>query len=168
MVVGSKSMHIQTVAQENMCGSQESVWAVITDFARFPSFFNGFVVIPSVERVEVLYEEPVAGGKRLVHNSDGSVLEEELLVFTPSSEHRYRLFGGFTFPFSWMIHEAQATWSCSKVSDTQTRVSWTYRFHVRSLLLAPLTYVVVKLFFTRAMSLCLQSMSKACAQEFTT
>ena len=161
-------MHIETVAQENMCGNQESVWSVVTDLTRFPSFFDGFVVIPSVERIDVLYDEPISGGKRKVHNSDGSILEEELLDFTPHSEHRYRLCGGFTFPFSWMIHGAEATWICSKVSDTQTNVVWTYRFHVRSRLLSPLTYIVVKLFFAKAMSLCLQSMAKACSQEFTT
>ena len=154
-------MKIETVAQEKMCGSQENVWSVITDFARFPSFFNGFLVIPSVERVEVLYEEPIPGGKRRIHNSDGSVLEEELLVFTPNSEHRYRLYGGFTFPFSWMIHGAEATWMCSRISDTESNVSWTYQFHVRSKFLAPLTYIVVKVFFTRAMSLCLRAMAKA-------
>lgn len=161
-------MHIETAAQEVMCGSQESVWAVVTDLTRFPSFFDGFLVIPSVEKIDVLYEEPVAGGMRKVHNSDGSVLEEEILVFAAPVEHRYRLCGGFTIPFSWMIHGAQATWICSKVSDTQTSVSWTYRFHIRSRILAPLTYVVVKLFFTRAMSLCLKSMAKVCEQELTT
>ena len=167
-VVGSKLMYIETVAQENMCGTQESVWSVVTDLTRFPSFFDGFMVIPSVKQIEVLYEEPIPGGKRKVYNSDGSILEEELLVFTSPVEHQYRLYGGFTFPFSWMIHEAYGTWSFSKLSDTQTSVAWTYRFHVRSRLLAPLTYLVVKLFFTKAMSLCLKSMARTCAQEFTT
>ena len=161
-------MHIETAAQEVMWGSQESVWSVVTDLTRFPSFFDGFLVIPSVEKIDVLYEEPVVGGMRKVHNSDGSVLDEELLVFTAPVEHRYRLCGGFTIPFSWMIHGANATWICSKVSDTQTSVLWTYRFHIRSRILAPLTYVVVKLFFARAMLLCLKSMAKACEQELTT
>ena len=161
-------MHIETAAQEVMCGNQEGVWSVVTDLTRFPSFFDGFLVIPAVQKIEVLYEEPVPGGMRKVHNSDGSVLDEELLVFTAPVEHRYRLCGGFTFPFSWMIHGAQGTWTFSQVSDTHTSVSWTYRFHIRSRILAPLTYVVVKLFFTRAMSLCLTSMAKACEQELTT
>ena len=167
MVVGSPLMHVETVAQEKMRGSQESVWSLVTDLDRFPSFFDGFVVIPSVERIEVLYEEPLPGGQRRVHNSDGSVLDEELLVFTPNSEQQYRLCGGFTFPFSWMIYGAEATWLCSRVSDTETNVSWSYRFQVRSRILFPLTYVVVKLFFTRAMSLCLKSMAKACEKQFT-
>ena len=71
-------MHIETAAQEVMCGSQESVWSVVTDLTRFPSFFDGFLVIPAVQKIEVLYEEPIAGGMRKVHNRWG--VEELLLL----------------------------------------------------------------------------------------
>ena len=161
-------MYFEVSVQKNMQGNQEEVWSLVTDLERFPSFFNGFVVIPSVERIEVLYKEPFLGGQRRVHNSDGSVIEEEIISFTPHSEQQYRLCGGFSVPFSWMIYGAEATWLCTVISETETNVSWKYRFHVRSLLLAPLTFIVVKLFFVRAMWLCVQSMAKACTEQFTT
>ena len=161
-------MHIETVAQEVMCGSQESVWSVVTDLTRFPSFFDGFLIIPSVEKIEVLYQEPIRGGVRRVHNSDGSILEEELLVFTPCSEHGYRLCRGFSFPFSWMIYDAEATWFFTTISETKTKVCWTYRFRILSRLLSPLTYLVVKVFFSRAMNRCLKSMANECSRLSTT
>ena len=151
-----------------MHGSAESVWSVITDLKRFPSFFDGFFLIPGVERIEVLYDEPTPGVKRMIHNSDGSVIEEELILLSPHREHRYRLCSGFTIPFSWMIHGAEANWICTEDQENSIDVAWTYRFHVRSMFLAPLTYIVIKLFFSRAMQRCLDAMAQACTTEFTT
>ena len=161
-------MDIDVTAHACMHGTRESVWSVVSDLKRFPSFFDGFFLIPGVNQVDVLYDEPIPGGKRKIHNSDGSILEEELIVLTPYREHRYRLCSGFTVPFSWMIHGAEATWLCVPHEGKGIDVSWNYRFHVRSVILAPLTYIVITLLFSRAMQRCLDAMSVAVTEESTT
>jgi hypothetical protein len=148
-----------------MPGTIESVWTVATDSERFPSFFDGFAIIPSVDRVEPLYETPKVGKKRRIHNSDGSVLEEEIVVFSPSQEHRYRLISGFTFPFSWMVHGAEGVWTFQACTEGGVNVEWRYTFHVRALLLSPLTYLVAHLFFYRAMLRCMEKMAMVTAQD---
>ena len=158
-------MKIQTTACVVMPGSTESGWTVATDSKRFSSFFDGFVIIPSVDRIEPLYEIPKAGEMRRIHNSDGSVLDEEIIAFSPSKEHRYRLVAGFTFPFSWMVHGAEGVWRFYPRTEGGVDVEWAYTFHVRSLVLSPLTYLVTHLFFYRAMLRCMEKMAMATAEE---
>src|SRR5690606_26310579 len=61
-----------------------------------PKLLRGWGPVPGVERAELLDEGDYAVGKtRRIHNTDGSSLNEEILLHEPPSAHSYRLYGGF-------------------------------------------------------------------------
>jgi len=156
-------VNISTAVSQIFDASLATAWEVAIDSSQFPSFFDGFVLIPAVEKIELFYENPKVGGKRKVHNSDGSILDEEILVFSPQAEHSYQL-SGFRFPFSWMVATASGSWVFEQRED-KTLVSWTYRFTTASWLLAPITYLVVHIFFRTAMARCLKKMADYCQES---
>ena len=157
-------MNIRTSAHCRFEGSPQEVWDIITDMERFPHFFDGYGLIPAVVRIELQYENPAIGERRLVHSSDGGIVTEEILAFVPQVEHRYRLIDGFAPPFSWMVSSAEGTWRIEDREDG-VHVTWDYLFVVRSLLLVWLTAPVVWVFFRGAMQRCLDKMAKECSSS---
>ena len=156
---GMIAMHIHIAAKQNFETTIEKAWDLSTDLSQFSSFFPGYLLIPAVKDIELLYQEPHVGGKRLVHNADGTTLEEEILIFAPYEKHSYSLYG-FVFPFSWLVSLGKGTWTYEKKAD-QTLVTWKYDFTVRSLLLAPLTHILLHLFMQKAMAQCLRNMARS-------
>jgi len=150
-------MQIQIAVNQNFETTIEKTWDLSTDLLQFPSFFPGYLLIPAVKEIELLYQEPHVGGKRLVYNADGTTLEEEILLFAPYEKHSYSLYG-FVFPFSWLVSLGKGTWTYEKSAE-QTLVTWEYQFTIRSLLLTPLTYMLLHLFMKKAMAQCLRNMA---------
>jgi hypothetical protein len=154
-------MKVETRASVTVPVAREQAFALATDMANFHRYFKGSGPIPSVRKV-VWHPgaQPVPGAKRDVHNSDGSVIVEELLELTVPARHRYRLVSGFKPPFSWLVEFAEGDWRFTP-ETTGTRIDWHYVFQLRSPLALPVALPIVKIFFRRAMQDCLESMRKA-------
>lgn len=152
-------MQVTTRAAVSVAAPIERVFALATDIENFHRYFSGCGPIPAVNKV-VWHPgaRPLPGHQRDVHNSDGSVLVEELLELTPNTRHRYRLLGGFKPPFSWMVAHADGDWHFEREA-AGTRVTWDYAFVLRSPLALPVVGPVVRIFFQRAMQGCLDAMA---------
>jgi hypothetical protein len=146
-------MQVSTRASVMAAAPVEQAFELATDSPNFPQYFKGCGPIPAVLKVEWQ-----AGALRNVHNSDGSVIVEQLLELTAPERHRYRLLSGFKPPFSWLVAFAEGDWRFTPV-DGGTRIDWHYRFELRSPLAWPVVFPIVRLFFGRAMQDCLDAMA---------
>jgi hypothetical protein len=152
-------MQITTQASVTVAAPVQQAFALATDSPSFPQYFKGYGPIPAVLKVEWQPgARPVPGALRNVHNSDGSVIVEQLLELTAPERHRYRLLGGFKPPFAWMVAFAEGDWRFTPV-DGGTRIDWHYSFTLRSPVAWPVVFPVVRLFFGRAMQDCLDAMA---------
>lgn len=132
------------------------VFAAATDVANLPRTFVGAGPIPAVREAELITPGPLRSGSvRRIKNSDGSVIDEQVLALEAPSRHDYRLPGGFSFPFSLLVREAESRWRFSEAEGGGTTVDWTYRFTLTTPLVAPLVLPLIKVFFARAMRNCL-------------
>jgi hypothetical protein len=138
--------------------AREEAFALMSDLDQFPQLFTGFGPIPKVVRCELVTPLPVAAGsKRLISNSDGSVLEEIVELHEEGKEQRYRIEKGFVPPFSFLIAAAVGHWTFVSEGEN-TRVGWTYRFELTSSLALPIASFIVHVLFKRAMMRCLRNM----------
>ncbi len=151
-------MKIETKASVIVPATAERAFALATDMPNFPRYFKGSGPIPAVLRVEWHPgAQPVPGARRNVHNSDGSIVVEELLELATSKRHRYRLVSGFKPPFSLMVAYAEGDWGFTP-EGKGTRIDWHYVFYLRSALALPVVAPIIKIFFRRAMQDCLDAM----------
>lgn len=152
-------MQVRTRASVMVAAAAEQAFALATDLPEFHRYFRGSGPIPAVQKV-VWHPgaQPLPGARRDVHNSDGSVIVEELLELNPPERHRYRLLSGFKPPFSWMVEYAEGDWRFTRESGG-TRIDWYYAFQLRSPLALPVVFPIVKIFFRRAMQDCLDTMA---------
>jgi hypothetical protein len=158
-------MQIETRASVTVPVGAARAFALATDLENFHRYFRGSGPIPAVTRVAWHPgARPVPGARRDVHNSDGSVILEELQELDPPRRHRYRLLGGFKPPFSWLVEYAEGDWHFTP-QGTGTRIDWDYAFVLRTPLALPVVAPVVKLFFRRAMQDCLDAMRAALVSE---
>ena len=141
--------------------SRGDAFALMSNLEQFPKFFTGFGPIPKVVSCELVTPLPVrVGSKRLISNGDGSVLEEIVEIHEEDKEQRYRIEKGFVPPFSILISAAVGHWTFVSEGE-HTRVGWTYRFELSSVLAIPIAGVIVHFLFKRAMARCLSNMQKA-------
>jgi hypothetical protein len=149
--------YVETIAELMLPCDSESAFRIAGDLERFPEFFTGFGPIPKVVRCELITPLPVqVGSQRLISNGDGSVLEESVEIYEPGAEHRYRIEKGFVPPFGWLIRAAIGHWTFVGVG-AETRVTWRYRFELRSVVAIPIAGLIVHVFFKRAMLRCLRN-----------
>ncbi len=152
-------MQVDTRASVSVAAPVERAFDLATDSPSFPQYFHGCGPVPAVLKVEWQPDaRPVPGALRNVHNSDGSIIVEQLLELTAPERHRYRLLRGFKPPFSWMVEFAEGDWRFVP-EGSGTRIEWNYCFKLRSPLAWPLVYPIVRLFFHRAMQDCLDAMA---------
>lgn len=138
-----------------------AVFDKAVDVAMLPRTFVGAGPIPSIREAALLTPGPLrAGSVRRIKNSDGSVIDEQILAVESPSRHDYRLPGGFAFPFNLLVKEATSRWSFHDAADGGTTIAWTYHFTLTSPLAAPVVLPLIKLFFARAMKNCLQRLSE--------
>jgi hypothetical protein len=152
-------MLVKTRASVTVPAAAEQAFGLATDLSNFHHYFKGSGPIPAVLKVQWHPgAQPVPGARRDVHNSDGSVIVEELLELTMPVRHHYRLLSGFKAPFSWMVEYAEGDWHFTRQGGG-TQIVWDYSFQLRSLLAWPVVFPIVRIFFTRAMQDCLESMT---------
>lgn len=151
-------MAIHLTARQRFTAPAAAAFALSIDARRFPALFPGYGPIPAIRRVE-LQGIAAVGTKRQIHNSDGSVLDEEILQLDAPHRHRYRL-GGFRAPFAWLVREGEADWQF-RDDGAGTTVEWHYRFEPASTLAQPFAALLLHGFMQRAMQRCLGKMSEA-------
>lgn len=137
------NLHTQTSATAS--GKPDAVFGRAIDSARFPAMYLAFGPIPAIVGVDELGAGPALGSKRRVKMSDGSAIEEELVVFERPTRYGYRWLTRPKPPFGWLIAGAVADWTFSPDGDG-TRVDWGYTFTLTSPLAAPLALIVMAIF----------------------
>lgn len=152
-------MTIHLVARQRFTAPASAAFALSVDSQRFPALFPGYGPIPAIRRVE-LHGVAAAGTKRQIHNSDGSVLDEEILELDAPHRHRYRL-SGFRAPFAWLVRQGEADWQF-RDEDGGSRVEWHYRFEPASALARPFAALLLRGFLQPAMQRCLRRLDEAC------
>jgi len=151
-------MQLHTQATVTTAMTPGQAYAQATDAASFSRYFKGAGPVPAVNNVEWESAAQGVGARRRVHNSDGSIIIEEVLELSAPRRHRYRLVSGFKPPFSWMVKWAEGDWRFTP-EGAGTRIEWHYYFELRSVAVAPLVLPIVHVFFRRAMQDCLQAMA---------
>lgn len=151
-------MPIHLTARQRFAAPATAAFALSIDAQRFPALFRGYGPIPAIRRVE-LHGVAAVGTKRQIHNSDGSVLDEEILELDAPRRQRYRL-GGFRAPFAWLVRAGEADWQF-RDDATGSTVEWHYRFEPASALARPFAALLLRGFMQRAMQRCLGKMGEA-------
>ncbi len=115
---------------------------------QMPKLLRGWGPVPAVERAELLDGGELAPGKvRRIHNSDGSSLDEEILVHDPPRAHGYRLCGQFRGIAKLLVREGRGDWTFTEIDATHTQVTWRYAFTLTSVLAWPLGLAMMKVAF---------------------
>lgn len=148
-------LHTQATVTASITPAQ--AYALATDAASFSRYFKGCGPVPAVKKVEWESAAQGVGARRRVHNSDGSVIIEEVLELSAPTRHRYRLVSGFKPPFSWMVKWAEGDWHFTP-EGAGARIDWNYYFELRSAAMLPLVLPIAKIFFRQAMQNCLEAM----------
>lgn len=150
-------MRIMCEAQQTMPCGPHAVFALMVDPDRFPSMFEGYGPIPAIRSVTL--DAPLAvGATRRIHNTDGSILTEQVTALDRPVRHAYTLVG-FRPPFSWLVTRGESDWTLS-TREPGTHVRWIYDFTLTNALAYPLASVVLKFFMSRAMQRCLDNMAR--------
>lgn len=157
-------MTLHLTARQHIAASAATAFALSIDPQRFPALFPGYGPIPAIRQVELL-GVAAAGTRRRIQNSDGSVLDEEILELDAPHRHRYRL-GGFRAPFAWLVRQGEADWLFRDEADG-CAVEWHYRFEPASALARPFAALLLHGFMQKAMQRCLQRLDQACRQLST-
>jgi hypothetical protein len=116
--------------------------------------FPGKGPIPGVISAQVVGGGPIArGAVRRVKTKDGNELDETYIQFDPPTGYAYEM-SKFKLPLSLLMRKATGTWRFSPEAGG-TRIHWTYSVELPSVLAAPFTALIVKVFMKDAMDLCL-------------
>jgi hypothetical protein len=131
-----------------VAAAAEAVFDHAFDPEHLAALLGGWGPVPAVARVDRLDAGPYAiGSKRRIHNSDGSVLDEEVLVHEPPRRHGYRLFGEFGGLAKLLVREGRGDWEFHPTDAGETLVRWRYEFTLTTPLAWPLGVVMMKVAF---------------------
>lgn len=148
-------MKVWTEAHVEIARPAEAVFDHAVDPLKMPGLFVGYGPIPGIREVEIEGGGPPrAGVLRRVTNSDGSVVEEELVALARPHRQAYRLLRGFRPPFSWLVRAGEGEWTFTS-TDSGTEVSWRFGFELTTSLAWPLASVLLHTAFRAAMRRCL-------------
>jgi hypothetical protein len=127
--------------------------------ATLPRTFRGFGPIPAILRVSVEGGGPiVVGAVRLIEASDKSTMRELVTAHEPPWLHAYGL-EGIAPPLSLLVRRGESEWRFEDINDGRgTRMTWTYRFHLTTPLVFPLTFPLLKIFMHGALRRCLENL----------
>lgn len=84
-------------------------------------------LIPSIDSTSNQEAWFYPGMHRVVHFTDGSTSQEELLSITPSSGFTYKV-TGFTSSLRRLIKQINGSWTFVEREDGHIHIEWTYEF----------------------------------------
>ena len=151
-------MQIQTNAQITIHAAIEDVFDTSIDCQNLPKFFSGYRDIPAIESAKTLDELPLhSGSRRIVANSDGSVIEEVIVTLERPHIQEYQLTKGLKPPFSWLVTGASGKWLYETL-ENNTRITWEFNFEIPHILAYLIFQIVVKSPFQKAQAICLEKL----------
>ena len=115
--------------------------------------FRGYGPIPGITSIHQAEKGDQAGAIRVVHNSDGSRIEEEITDWREPELFAYRMVRGIRYPFRLLVNGGEGEWRFEP-QESGALVSWTFAWNLTSLIAWPLTRLVA-IFFCKAMDDCL-------------
>ena len=132
----------------------------MTSLSNLPKVFRGFGPIPAIIKAEMVDGgEMREGGVRRIENSDGSVIDEEIITFNKTGRQTYRLVRGFKFPISLLIESGGGDWKFTATAKG-TRIDWEFYFMLTSGLFYPVGLLLVQVFMQTAMQQCLDNIQE--------
>jgi uncharacterized protein YndB with AHSA1/START domain len=141
-----RAMKLCTTASITVAKPRAQVFEFCTKNDTFERLLRPLGPIAGIRKAELHAGQTLQpGARRTITMTDGSVLEEEVLDYTPPSRHRYRWTEGVKPPFSWLVKSGTGCWDFSEI-DGGTRVDWSYVFELRSPLAYPLARPIIPLF----------------------
>jgi len=156
-------MKIAIRTQVHIDRSPAEVFDVAADYRSWPRLIQKVAVIPGVVGAEMLNgADPGPGAHRLLSMSDGSSVEEEILIFNRGVEHRYHWVRPPAPPLSLVLRSGEASWRFDP-SGSGTKVSWDYELGLSSPAVYPIGLLVAR-FFKRWMEQNLQVLKSTLAQ----
>lgn len=153
-------MLVKTNALVEVSASPEIVFDFVTSLSNLPKVFRGFGPIPAIIKAEMVDGgEMREGGVRRIENSDGSVIDEEIITFNKTGRQTYRLVRGFKFPISLLIESGGGDWKFTATAKG-TRIDWEFYFMLTSGLFYPVGLLLVQVFMQTAMQQCLDNIQE--------
>ena len=110
----------------------ERVFDFITRPDSVAKTFKGHGPVPVATKSELVDGPMRVGAIRRVTNSDGSVIDEEILELERPRIQRYRLLGGFRGAAKLAVRGAHGSWLLEPTA-TGTLITWTFTFDIRPL-----------------------------------
>ncbi|WP_293349629.1 MULTISPECIES: SRPBCC family protein [unclassified Microcoleus] len=158
-------MLVKTNALVEIPASPEIVFDFVTSLSNLPKVFRGFGPIPAIVKAEMADGgEMREGGVRRIENSDGSVIDEEMISFQKPERQSYRLVRGFKFPISLLIESGGGDWKFT-ATEKGTRIDWEFYFMLTSPVLYPVGLLLVQVFMQKAMQQCLDNIQQSLASQ---
>jgi hypothetical protein len=149
------NMEVRTHATVSVAVSPATAFVVATDLETLPQVFLGCGPIPAIVRAEMEDGGKMQEGSvRLVHNSDGSTVYEEITALRKPHHQGYRLVRGFRPPFTYLVHHATGDWHFTSIPEG-TQIHWEFRFALTTPLAYPIMVLIGRFFFQRAQQECL-------------
>jgi hypothetical protein len=124
-------MRIQTRASIEIPAAPERVFDLVVDHGNSPRFFRRWGPIPGVVRCAALAESGAGRLRRTLELTDGSTLEEEILMLARPHSYQYRWLNPPAAPLNLVVRTAETHWAFQALQSGQTRVVWTYDFELR-------------------------------------
>ena len=153
-------MAVTTEVAETIDAPPEVVFDLGTPAEMLPRLFRGYGPIPGIAKAEIVGGgELKAGAIRRITNTDGSVIDEEIIELRRPEKHVYRLIRGFKFPFSLLVRGADSDWTFS-AAGAGTRVAWRFSFVPTTPLVSPVVGLIARRFFRRAQAECLTNLKQ--------
>lgn len=151
-------MQIQTNAQTMIHADIEDVFDASIDCQNLPKFFSGYRDIPAIKSAKTLDGLPLhQGSHRIITNSDGSVIEEVIVMLERPHIQEYQLIKGFKPPFSWLVNGARGKWLYETL-DNSTLITWQFEFEIPHILAHLIFHIAVKASFQKAQIICLENL----------
>jgi hypothetical protein len=139
-------MDIRLVESVVIEATRDRVFAFVTQPDAPARTFRGHGPVPAAVRAEIEGGGPLrVGAIRKVHNSDGSVVDEEIVALDAPARQAYRLVRGIKAPLSWLVRGAHGDWRLDG-DGARTRVTWTFTFVLRVFLFWPVAALVGRAF----------------------
>lgn len=156
-------MKIQSKAAIEIKASPEKVFDYATNLENLPKVFKGYGVIPAICKAEIADGgEMQQGVTRRITNSDGSIIDEEILTLKRPTKQTYRLVKGFKPPFSYLVKSGGGDWTFTPTPNTtnSTFITWEFYFELTSPLAYPIMAFIMSSYFQKAQQLCLNEIKK--------
>jgi hypothetical protein len=158
-------MLVKTNALVEVSASAEAVFDFVTSLSNLPKVFRGFGPIPAIIKAEIVDGGEIREGSvRRIYNSDGSVIDEEMITLKKSERQTYRLVRGFKFPISLLIQSGGGDWHFT-ATPKGTRIDWEFYFMLTSPVFYPVGLLLVQVFMQKAMQQCLDNIQESLANQ---